>query len=236
MPTHRQETANKFKAVSVEQVRRTFDRYAVEFDRWFTKNRKLYISELRALKAGRPKGLSLDVGVGSGVFASRLKVSVGVDTSRQLLEISKRRGLEVVLADARDLPFRSGAFDTVIASFTICFVDDISSMLMESRRVLKDRGRFVLGEITLDSEWGRLYSRQGRRGHRFYGKARFLTFRRTLSLLGKIGFTVEKMFGTIDFGPLDEPRIQYPVKLPRKHSGEIGRYGFICVVAKPAGR
>lgn len=63
----------KPEAVSAEKVRRTFDRYAVEFDQWFTRNRRLYISELDALRAAKPNGLSLDVGVESGVFASKLK-------------------------------------------------------------------------------------------------------------------------------------------------------------------
>lgn len=107
----------------------------------------------------------------------------------------------MILADARKLPFRTGAFDTVVSSSTICFVDDVDSVLVESRRVLKDQGRFILGETTLDSAWGRFYSSEGRRGHRFYGKARFLNFERTLLLLGKAGLDAEKVFGTIDFGP-----------------------------------
>lgn len=223
----------KRKTVSTELVRRTFDRYAVEFDEWFTRNKKLYASELKALQAANPTGLTLDIGVGSGVFASRLEVSIGIDSSRELLKISKRRGLEVMLADARELPFRTGAFDTVVSSFTICFVDDVNSMLMESRRLLKDDGRFILGEVTLDSLWGDLYSREGRRKHRFYGKARFLTFRRTLSLLGRTGLDVVKVFGTIDFGPRDEPRVQRPVELSGRPAKNVGRYGFICILAMP---
>ncbi len=236
MPSHSVKgMANpKTEAVSTERIRKTFDRYAKEFDRWFTRNGKLYASELDALRAAEPTGLSLDVGIGSGVFASKLKVSIGVDTSRELLRISKRRGLEVMLADARELPFRTGAFDTVVSSFTICFVDDINSMLMESRRVLKDQGRFIVGEITLDSAWGRFYSGEGRRGHRFYGKARFLTFERTLLLLAKAGLEAEKVFGTIDFGPRDEPRSQSPVELSSRRVRDVGRYGFVCIVARPA--
>ena len=220
------------EAASAEQVKRTFNRYAADFDYWFTKNRKLYVSELHALKAARPTGLSLDVGVGSGAFASKLKVSVGIDTSLELLKISKRRGLEVILADARKLPFRTGAFDTVVSSFTICFVDNVRLMLLESSRVLKRGGRFILGEIASDSAWGKIYSREGMKGHRFYGKARFFTFGKTMSLLGRTGFVVEKVLGTIDYRPADEPRTQNPVELSRKDPTIIRGYGFVCVVAK----
>ncbi len=229
-------TRKKAVAVSTEQVRRTFDRHATEFDGWFTRNRELYVSELNALEAARPTGVTLDVGVGSGVFASRLEISVGVDTSRELLKISKRRGLEVILADARYLPFRTGAFDTVVSSFTICFIGDVRTMLKESRRVLKDRGRLILGEITLDSAWGKRYSREGSRGHRFYGIATFRTFGRTLTLLGAAGFTVARVLGTIDFGPSDEPRIESPADLTGADAESIGRYGFVCIVAGPEAR
>lgn len=222
------------QTLRADRVRRTFDRHASEFDRWFTRNRKLYLSELRALRAAGPTGLSLDVGVGSGVFASKLNLSVGVDTSRELLKISKRRGLEVILAEARMLPFRTGAFDAVVSSFTICFVDDARSVLVESRRALKYNGRLILGEITLDSTWGRLYSRKGRMGHRFYGKARFLTFRRTQSLLRGAGLDVEKILGTIDFGPRDKPTVQDPIELSTRDLKDTDRYGFLCFVASPA--
>ena len=227
-------TGVKAGAASAEQVRRTFDRYATEFDRWFTQNGKLYASELEVLKATAPRGLSLDVWVGSGAFASKLGVSVGVDTCRELLKISRKRRLEVILADARELPFRAGAFDTVMSSFTICFVDDTESMLAESRRVVKESGRFVLGEITLDSRWGKTYSREGRKGHRFYGKARFMTFRRTLALLRGTGFEVKRVLGTISFAPSDEPLVEDPVELPVRWVKDIGRYGFLGIVATPA--
>ena len=222
----------KAAAISAKQVRGTFDRYTDEFDRWFTRNRALYVSELKALEAAGPAGLVLDVGVGSGAFASKLKVAVGVDTSRELLKISKRRGLEVILADAGALPFRTRAFDTVVSSFTVCFVESVKSLLLESWRVLREDGRFVLGEITLDSRWGSLYSREGRKGHRFYGKARFLTFGRTRTLLRMAGFDIIKLLGTIDFGPQDVPRVQSPVELSIRRTEDVGRYGFICILAQ----
>jgi ubiquinone/menaquinone biosynthesis C-methylase UbiE len=65
-------------------------------------------------------------------------VSAGVDVSWELLKISKTRGLEVVLADVGALPFRNATFDAVVSSFTICFVESVSMMLAESRRVLGD--------------------------------------------------------------------------------------------------
>lgn len=219
--------------ISTNIVRKTFDNYATEFDNWFIKNKELYVSELKALKATRPKGLILDIGVGSGVFASKISASVGIDVSRQILKISQSRGLEVIQADATALPFRNHVFDTVVVTFTVCFVEDVTRMLVESSRVLKVTGMLVLGEITLDSAWGKLYSKKGKGGHRFYRVARFLTFRKTVSFLAATGFTIEKIFATLSFSPQDRPQVQEPVELSPMDYGDIKRYGFICLVAKP---
>lgn len=212
-------------------VRKTFDIHALEFDKWFTKNRELYISELKALKAARPRGLILDIGMGSGAFASKIGVYVGIDISLEILKIGQRKGVEVIQADARALPFREDIFDTVIITFTICFVKNPLGMLLESGRVIKENGRLILGEITLDSAWGKFYSREGRRGHRFYKVANFLTLNETMSLLTKAGFKIEKAIATISYGPEDKPRVEDPIELLKHEIDKIKRYGFIILVS-----
>lgn len=212
-------------------VRRIFDKYAEEFDAWFGENRGIYLSELSALKAASPVGRILDMGVGSGVFASKLGVCLGVDVSRRVLELSKDKGLEVVQADVTSLPIRGRAFDTVVISFTICFVDDALAMLKEASRVLGKKGRLILGEITLDSQWGRLYSDQGKKGHRFYSRARFFTLRETLSLLSRSGFQVTRAFGSVGFRPSEEPRVEEAARIDVRNRSDSGRYGFVCMQA-----
>jgi ubiquinone/menaquinone biosynthesis C-methylase UbiE len=217
--------------MSTNLVRSVFDRNAEEFDAWFRRNGRVYLSELNALKAAGPTGRILDLGVGSGVFASRIGVHLGVDVSRNMLEISRKRGLRVLQADVKNLPIRDDSFDSVIVSFTICFADDALAMLNEAFRVLREKGRLVLGEITLDSEWGRAYSIEGKKGHRFYGKARFFTLRETLSLLSKSGFRAERAFGALRFGPAEEPRIEKAVRIDFRKRSEASRYGFVCLRA-----
>ena len=218
--------------MSTALVRGVFDRYAAEFDAWFGENRALYLSELHALEAAGPKGLVLDLGVGSGIFASRLGTALGVDVSRKVLQLSKRRGLEVLLGDVKHLPVKDGAFDSVIISFTICFVDDAQAMLNEASRVLAGKGRLILGEITLDSGWGRLYAREGKKGHKFYSKAKFLTAKETKNLLSRAGFRIERAFGTVGFAPTEEPQVEEAARVDFGNPSEVGRYGFVCVRAK----
>ena len=222
--------------MSTALVRGIFDRYATEFDAWFGENMTLYLSELHALEAAGPKGTILDLGVGSGIFASKLGATLGVDVSKKVLQLSKKRGLEVLLADVERLPVRDGAFDTVIISFTICFVDDAQAMLNEASRVLAEKGRLILGEITLDSEWGRLYAREGKKGHKFYSKARFLTAKETEKLLSGAGFQIERAFGTVGFAPTQEPQFEEAARIDFGDPSEVGRYGFVCIRAKKSSR
>lgn len=217
-------------------VRQTFDDNAGEFDQWFGKNRKIYLSELNALRAAHPQGLTLDIGVGSGIFASKLGTFLGIDVSRNLLELSRKRRLRVVQADATHIPARDRSFDSVVISFTICFVDDARAMLCEAFRVLKDDGRLLLGEIALDSEWGQLYAREGRKGHPFYSKARFLTLRDTRSLLSEAGFKIEGAFGTVEFGPSEKPKVEEATPIDLGNPSEAARYGFVCLTALKDGR
>ena len=223
--------AGRRRSTSTTQVRTIFDRHAQEFDAWFGENRKLYVSELNALKAAGPAGRILDLGVGSGVFASKLGAHLGVDVSRNILKLSRKRGLQVLQADVKYLPIRDGSFDSVVISFTICFVDDALAMLNEASRALGEKGRLILGEITRDSTWGRLYFDEGKRGHKFYSKARFFTARETLSTLAKSGFEAVRAFGTVRFAPTQKPRIERATQTDLRNPDDVRRYGFICILA-----
>ena len=212
-------------------VRDVFDRNAREFDAWFGKNRALYLSELDALRAAGPSGEVLDVGVGTGIFASKLGVRFGVDISRGVLELSRRRGVEVVQAEATHLPIRGGSFDSVVISFTICFVDDDGAMMKEASRVLKAGDRLLKGEITLDSRWGRLYAEEGRKGHKFYSRAKFFTWCRTQSLLSRSGVRAERAYGSVSFSPTVRACVEEAVEIVLGRPSEASRYGFLCVRA-----
>ncbi|MDG6933783.1 MAG: class I SAM-dependent methyltransferase [Nitrososphaerota archaeon] len=214
-----------------KEIEQTFDLYAEDFDRWFSENKKIYLSELYALQACRPYGRILDVGVGTGVFASKLGVEVGIDVSAVMLEKSRKRGIDVVQADVKALPLRSRSFNTVISTFTICFVNHVQGMLEEACRVLKHGGMFVLGEITLDSAWGKVYSKRGRAGHRFYSKASFFTYSQTVKMLSSSTFSITSVYGTLDFGPEDEPSVETPTELKPDDYDSVSRFGFIAIAS-----
>lgn len=93
----------------------------------------------------------LDAGCGSGPLSAALRdrgaVVTGIDASAGMLALARRRlGDDVALhlADLRDrLPFTDGAFDDVVASLVLHYLEDWGPTLAELRRVLRPGGRLI---------------------------------------------------------------------------------------------
>jgi ubiquinone/menaquinone biosynthesis C-methylase UbiE len=100
---------------------------------------------LRLLGGG--PGRLLDVGCGGGAnalaFAEQGWTVTGVDISPAQLELARRRGVEVVEADASALSFEDASFDAAVSIFTHTDVDDFADVIREIARVLRGEGRFV---------------------------------------------------------------------------------------------
>ncbi|MFI2762311.1 class I SAM-dependent methyltransferase [Streptomyces echinatus] len=93
----------------------------------------------------------LDAGCGSGPLSAALRdrgaVVTGMDVSAGMLALARRRlGDDVALhlADLSDrLPFADGAFDDVVASLVLHYLEDWGPALAELRRVLRPGGRLI---------------------------------------------------------------------------------------------
>src|SRR3972149_6201638 len=92
---------------------KVFDRNWEKYDNWFENHGDIYSLELKALKKGVPEGLGLEIGVGSGRFAQPLGAKIGVDPSRNMLKLAKKRSIQVILGTGENLPFKENTFDFV---------------------------------------------------------------------------------------------------------------------------
>jgi ubiquinone/menaquinone biosynthesis C-methylase UbiE len=109
------------------------------------------LAEWRGLRGWRlwlaagARGRTLDVGCGTGrtlpLFAPGVR-AVGLDPALDSLRRARRRAPHVplVCGSAEALPFRAGAFDTVVSGLVLCSVPDPRRALAEVRRVLAAGG------------------------------------------------------------------------------------------------
>jgi ubiquinone/menaquinone biosynthesis C-methylase UbiE len=93
----------------------------------------------------------LDAGCGSGPLFAALRergaLMSGFDSSAGMLELARQRlgdDADLRVADlGSPLPFPDGAFDDVVASLVLHYLEDWTEPLAELRRVLKPGGRLI---------------------------------------------------------------------------------------------
>ncbi len=128
----------------VEQIPWLYDAYTAllergGFGRW------------REWLAKGATGRTLDLGTGTGrnlpLFPPGVR-AFAVDPHRDSAVRARVRSpaVPIVLARAEALPFRDGAFDTVVSGLVLCSVADPARALAEARRVLRPGGALRLLE------------------------------------------------------------------------------------------
>ena len=110
----------------------------------------------------------LDVGIGTGRLAAPLQKAglhvVGVDISRKMVDKAKEKGVgDLVLADARLIPFRDKVFDVAVSVHLLHLVSDWQKVISEICRVSR-RALFSLYNARADpvrDAYRRLLKKQG---------------------------------------------------------------------------
>jgi ubiquinone/menaquinone biosynthesis C-methylase UbiE len=128
----------------LEQIPWLYDASLALFER-------LGLGRWRAWLAGGARGRTLDLGTGTGRNLPLLPGAaraIAVDPHPDALSRARTRAPEVplVVARAEALPFRDGAFDTVVCGLVLCSVEDPDAALAEIRRVLRPGGALRLLE------------------------------------------------------------------------------------------
>jgi SAM-dependent methyltransferase len=96
---------------------------------------------------GEGTGRLLDLGCGGGSFAVTLAERgwrvTGVDVSEDQLRLARERGVDVLRANATELPFDDASFAAAVSVFTHTDMDDFPAAVREVTRVLRPQGAFV---------------------------------------------------------------------------------------------
>jgi len=112
----------------------------------------------------------LVIGAGQGLLVEHLIrkgfQADGIDLSPEMIQYAKqRRGLSLIEADARALPFAAGSYQTVIfATGVVDFLDDeelIRSLLSEAKRVQSPTGKTFVAFYKISAASEQFSSRLG---------------------------------------------------------------------------
>ncbi|HXY81540.1 MAG TPA: methyltransferase domain-containing protein [Gaiellaceae bacterium] len=110
---------------------------------------------IAAVAEARPARL-LDVGCGPGELTERFARELGaevhaVDISPRMIELTRSRGIDAVLADAEELPFGDGEFDCVYAGWVLYHVPKLEQAIGECARVLRPGGVLVAATHSVEN-------------------------------------------------------------------------------------
>lgn len=178
-----------------------FDTHYREYDAWFDEHPSIYRSEIGAIEAVLPeRGEWVEIGVGSGRFASRLGIPVGVEPADGIATLARARGILVLKGRAEALPIADRSCDAAFLITTLCFVDDVDRTFAETARVLRPGGAVVVAFIPAGSQFGRLYCRIAETD-RFYRSARFYPTSTVFAALEQAGFRIERSVQTLTGDP-----------------------------------
>ncbi len=199
-------TNNKSHMTDPFAAAKAFDAIAHDYDDWY-KGNPLFKWELMALEKAVSLGKqSVEVGVGTGVFAAHLEISIGIDPAFNSLRIAKRRKIQVAQAIGERLPFKSQSLDQVIFILSLCFIRGKKAAIDEAHRVLRPGGRLVVGFISKESNWGQLYEEKAKKGHKIYRYASLMRPQDLCSLARRSGFIEQGWVSTLFLPPELEDR------------------------------
>ncbi|MBU1061541.1 MAG: class I SAM-dependent methyltransferase [Candidatus Omnitrophica bacterium] len=200
-----------------------FDRYYKRYDAWYDKYKFAYLSELETIRQVLPnEGKGLEIGVGTGRFAVPLGIAMGIDPSKNMIDIAEKRGVNVRLGSGDDLLFFEDTFDYVAIIITICFVKNPLKVLREAHRVLKSKGKLIVAIIDKDSFLGKYYYRKK---SIFYKQVNFFGVKELTDLFKTAGFNRFTYCQTVFHLPDKIKSIEKPKK-------GFDKGGFVVISAR----
>jgi len=207
-----------------------FDGLARRYDEWYDgKGRVAFQTELAALRPllpGLPKPW-LEIGVGSGRFAEALGIEQGIDPSVELLDLARKRGIEVLWGEGEETPYPHHRFGTVFLLTTWAFLEDRAAVLKHIRQLLKPEGKLVNGYLDREGKWGSGYVEKGKSGHPLHRHARFATFSEVKTDIEAAGFIVTGTWSTLFAGPGESTDVEEP------KPGYVPGASFVVLLAVP---
>ncbi len=118
--------------------------------------RKRDLQPYRRRVLGQARGRILEIGIGSGLnlpyYGAGAREIIGLDPAPRLTAMARRvakrleSSVEFVEGSAEAIPLDRQSIDTVVTTWTLCSIPNVSAALAEMRRVLKPGGQLLFVE------------------------------------------------------------------------------------------
>ena len=200
-----------------------FNIYADEYERWFEENIITFQSELLAIRQVMPEGKKgIEIGIGSGIFAEQLGIDFGIDPSDSMLDLARKRNLNVVKGYAENLPYPDESFDFAVFITSICFIEYPDKAICEAYRIIKTGGKIIIAFIDKNSNLGQILIKD-KEGSKFYSVASFYSVPEVIKMIENNGFKVSETIQTLT--EINASKVEQPIK-------GFGKGSFVVVNAK----
>lgn len=167
-----------------------FESDASEYERWFERNDKILYSEVESIRQLMPvSGEGIEIGVGTGIFASALGIKTGVEPSETMAIEALKKGIDVKKGVAEKLPVDDESYQFALMVTVDCFVDDVSKAFSEARRILVDNGALIVAFLDKATPLGKIYEKN-KHLHKSYKDADFHSANEIVKLLEAAGFKI----------------------------------------------
>lgn len=149
-----------------EITQKWFNGWSNEYDQTLGKMKRHHEMLDLAVKMSKVKDGEhiLDVGCGTGLLSLKFLEAanctvLGIDLSEAMIDIWKDKleklnlssRVKTRLGDAVNLDFKDSTFDIIASTVTLHHIKDKQPTLNKIYKLLKPKGRFVLGEIDVDT-------------------------------------------------------------------------------------
>ena len=121
-----------------------------------------FMTDFRKDVLSRATGQVLEIGFGTGLnlpyYPDSVKKLTAIDSNPGMLALARHRlantqiPVERVTLSSESLPMADESFDTVVSTWTLCSIANVSQALQEVRRVLKQRGELLFVEHGLSPD------------------------------------------------------------------------------------
>lgn len=200
-----------------------FDIFTDEYENWFKENELIFQSELLALRQVIPVGKEgIEIGIGSGIFAEKLDIKIGIDPSEKMLNYATQRNLKVKKGFAENLQYPDNSFDFAAFITSICFVDNPEKAIKEAHRIIKDDGEIIIAFIDKESCLGKLLESE-KENSKFYRHAKFYSVSELTSMIVNNHFEITDIIQTLT---------DINLKIPENPIKGHGKGSFVVIKGK----